>query len=285
MLTSRSEKQRVVSAAVACGLRSSLRWKLPLMAGAALASLASSANAAASLRGLGVACSGNSPGRFLVTSDGLTSEALQAEFRSMLGPDVAKKHMWYVPTAALAEGGSQSFVEAKAASLKKDYGLASVKVIDVAKVKGQALTQAVKSMPSLDVIYLEYGNTYYLRYHLRDSGGDELVRDSVRKDAIVVGASAGSIVLGRTVQTAFWKNWDDRTAGGTINVDWDNETVAAGLNLLGGRAVFPHANGPYAVRQWQDEQAQKYGHTDFEVIKLADGQGFVLDSFRPRMVG
>ena len=90
-----------------------------------------------------------------------------------------------------------------------------------------------------------------MRHHLRESGGDKLVMELLDKGSIYVGSSAGSIVGGRTIQMAFWKNWDDKTAEGTISVDWNNPDLARGLDIGGGRSFFPHANGQYANKQWQ----------------------------------
>lgn len=223
--------------------------------------------------------------RMIMTSDGLTTAALEAEFRAMLGEHPERKHLWYVPTAAYGQGLKAGFAESQAADLQHKFGLGSVKVVDVAAFKHQALSQELSALPSVDAIYLEYGNTFYLRHHLRDSGADRLLQYYLDSGSVLVGSSAGAIVLGKTVQTAFWKNWDDRTAGGTISVDWDSPDLAAGLNILGGRSIFPHADGQYAAVSWQLEQEERYGHGDHEVVKLADGQGIVLNGPTARRVG
>ena len=77
---------------------------------------------------------------------------------------------------------------------------------------------------------------------------------------------------------AFWKDWDDRTADGTIDVNWTDAALAAGLDLGGGRSFFPHANGQYADARWQQQQAERCGHTDHEVVKMADGEGWSSES-------
>ena len=129
------------------------------------------------------------------------------------------------------------------------------------------------------------GNTYALRHHLRQSGGDVHVYQAIDAGAIYVGSSAGSIVAGKTVQMAFWKNWDDKTAEGTIAVDWDDRDNASGLDIAGGRSIFPHATGPYARKSWQDAQAKKHGHDDHEVIRLPDGEGYVIDGDKAYQAG
>mmetsp|Transcript_80422 Transcript_80422/g.217836 ORF Transcript_80422/g.217836 Transcript_80422/m.217836 type:complete len:91 (+) Transcript_80422:12-284(+) len=75
-----------------------------------------------------------------------------------------------------------------------------------------------------------------------------------------------------------------RSAGGRISVNWSDPGQAAGLDACGGRSFLPHANGRYADRRWQDAQQRRYGHMH-EVVRLADGQGFVVDGPSTRLVG
>ena len=56
-----------------------------------------------------------------------------------------------------------------------------------------------------------------------------------------------------------------------------DKEVAKGLDIAGGRSIFPHASGQYGKESWQKAQAQKHGHTDHEVVALADGEGMVLE--------
>jgi len=163
------------------------------------------------------------------------------------------------------------------AQIKKELNLGKIEWIDPEYVTGETLRQAVQQLGRVDVVYAEMGNTYNICHHLHKSGGAELVRELVMsKGAVYVGASAGSIMAGRTIQMAFWKDWDDRTCEGTVSCDWTNPATAQGLNIAGGRSIFPHANGQYAQKEWQEMQARRHGHTDHEVVPLADGEGLVI---------
>ena len=62
-----------------------------------------------------------------------------------------------------------------------------------------------------------------------------------------------------------------------MSADWSDKEIAKGLDLAGGRSIFPHANGQYASKAWQEAQAKKHGHTDHEVVALADGHGLIID--------
>ena len=222
--------------------------------------------------------------RLILTSNGLTSAALQEQFRKWIPSDPAQCTVWYIPTAPLRDGWSRAQVAGQVATLQRTFGLGKVESIDVEYVKGAALREAVGKLGKVDVIYAEMGNTYNLAHHLGESGGDELVRELVAGGALYVGASAGAIMAGRTVQMALWKNWDDQTCEGTVSKDWNDKEVARGLDLAGGRSIFPHANGQYASKDWQRAQAQRHGHTDHEVVPLKDGTGLVIEGGSMRVV-
>lgn len=214
--------------------------------------------------------------RLLLTSNGLSTSTLQTELMKLLGGNAADKTCWYIPTAPLRDGWSEGQARQAMAGVKRDCGFRRVEWIDPEYVKGDALRQQVHNL-KIDCIWAEMGNTYSLNWHLWNSGGAELIKELVDGGAVYVGSSAGSIMAGRTCQMAFWKNWDDKTCEGTVSADWADPNVAKGLNLAGGRSIFPHANGQYASPEWQAKQAKKHGHTDHEVVSLADGQGIIIE--------
>lgn len=170
-------------------------------------------------------------------------------------------------------------------AIQRSFGIGRIEWIDVEYTKGDSLRAAVQHLGKVHCVYAEMGNTYNLAHHLGNSGGAELVRELVlSKGAVYVGASAGAIMAGHTVQMALWKNWDDQSCEGTVSVDWSDKQVARGLDLAGGRSIFPHANGQYASQAWQAAQARKHGHEDHEVVALADGQGLVVEGTEARLV-
>jgi dipeptidase E len=63
--------------------------------------------------------------------------------------------------------------------------------------KKEGLTEALKDF---DVIWLGGGNTYYLRWALRESGFDEISKNLLDKGITLAGGSAGALVLGPTLE-------------------------------------------------------------------------------------
>merc|ERR1719469_1782513 len=220
--------------------------------------------------------------RILCTSNGLSSEGLMREMQNLLGAGTAgTKTCWYIPTAYIGEGGPP---DGQAREIKQQVGFKQVLATDIAKVQGEELKRQVEELqPSC--IYLELGNTYYLLHSLRASGADELILKAADEGVLIVGASAGSICLGETAQIGFWKGWDDRECMGIEDV-WGDWEQARGLQLLGGRCIFPHAQGQYGDKAWQAAQSRKHGHDKMEVIPIKNGQGVVfVGDEEPRIVG
>mmetsp|Transcript_13480 Transcript_13480/g.25724 ORF Transcript_13480/g.25724 Transcript_13480/m.25724 type:complete len:113 (-) Transcript_13480:203-541(-) len=73
---------------------------------------------------------------------------------------------------------------------------------------------------------------------MRRSGFDAVCKRMVQDEGCVyVGLSAGGIVAGRHIGTAFWKGWDDPSI---VGLDWTLPSNLEGLGLLPNHVVFPH---------------------------------------------
>ena len=62
-----------------------------------------------------------------------------------------------------------------------------------------------------------------------------------------MGQSAGAIVAGSTIRPAYWKGWDDPSAGGSLEeVEWTDEKLKC-MGLVPNRAFFPHYDEQWAA--------------------------------------
>lgn len=83
------------------------------------------------------------------------------------------------------------------------------------------------------------GNTFYLQAAVLASGFSTVAQKHLRGGMPFVGQSAGSIIMGKTIATAFWKGWDD--PGAVPHLDFEREPeLSRGLDVLEGRSIFPH---------------------------------------------
>eukprot|EP00466_Bigelowiella_natans_P004522 jgi/Bigna1/79934/fgenesh1_pg.66_\ len=91
-----------------------------------------------------------------------------------------------------------------------------------------------------NIIYVDGGNTFRLLHHMRRSGFIEICRRlCFEQRCVYVGISAGAIVAGADISTAFWKGWDDPTI---VDQDWSQPSALEGLRLLPNHHFFPHYN-------------------------------------------
>ncbi|KAG7374634.1 peptidase S51 family protein [Nitzschia inconspicua] len=97
------------------------------------------------------------------------------------------------------------------------------------------------------LIYVQGGNTFWLHHCMEkgDWGKDLVAACCVSGDAttssgaVYCGVSAGAIVVGNSMQTACWKEWDDPSVapGKECYDDWKD---VIGLGLAGSVSFFPH---------------------------------------------
>lgn len=57
-----------------------------------------------------------------------------------------------------------------------------------------------KKLAGKDVIWLGGGNTYYLRWILKETGADEMIKELVKNGKVYAGWSAGAMVAGPTLR-------------------------------------------------------------------------------------
>lgn len=124
-----------------------------------------------------------------------------------------------------------------------------------------------------DALWVRGGNTFMLRHALRRSGGDDLVVDRVRRDAIVyAGYSAGPCVLAPSLRGL--EDCDDPEA---VVRTYDAPVVWSGLGLLE-HAIVPHIDSPgHPETDLVAVVARHYREQGVPHTTLRDGQALVVD--------
>merc|ERR1712032_883694 len=180
----------------------------------------------------------------------------------------------YISDAAVGEGFDMKdlFIRFRAELAK--IGVLRIIPVELSFISPMSLT---KLLEGADCVYVEMGNTFYLRYHMHTSGLDKVLPPLVRHSGLVyVGASSGAVVAGRSISTAFWKGWDD-TGKGQV---WDLSRIGYdGLNLLpGGQSVFPHYGA-----QWTSLVEAKRGELDHGLLVIHDWEVHLLGNSVERL--
>lgn len=130
-----------------------------------------------------------------------------------------------------------------------------VEEIDIEDKNEKELREMLKDK---DVVYVQGGNTFYLLKHVRESGFDKVIKESIEKGKIYIGVSAGSIIAGPTIETAGWCDPDKNNIGLTdlvglslvpflITVHYDLKDESVIKNEI--------ENSKYPVRILTDDQA------------------------------
>lgn len=106
-----------------------------------------------------------------------------------------------------------------------------------------------------DFIYMIGGNTFYLLKEIRECEFDVKLRNAIENDVVYVGSSAGSIIMGNTIETARDKNKyiDD----------------FMGLKYING-IIIPHAN---RRKEYIEEQKKKFKD---KIYPLYDNHGIII---------
>ena len=135
--------------------------------------------------------------------------------------------------------------------------------------KSQALRE---KLTQKDVIWLGGGNTFYLRWILRATGADEIIKDLVSHGKVYAGWSAGAVVAGPTLQ--YFDTMDDTNEAPEVILD--------GLQLTD-IVVVPHLDNKDF-----DEDAKKANQqlkqTGYHTVTLRDDQVMVIKGEERRII-
>ena len=273
--------------------------------------------------------------RLILTTRGISTPELKTRFSAMMeaahaaGPltvAVVTTAMVCPQLSKLRAADGSSSMELALAERREVAAAASKALVAEAGLSDDAnllLIDAAVDQPAemedalarSSCIFVLGGNTFFLMHHMRRSGLDALVRRRVDEGAVYVGMSAGSIIAGRSVATAFWKGvraaplCTSRTTGQSralispdspaavlltrvlgvsetvsqwddprvCECDWTPPGAVDGLGLVPDRSFFPHYE-----ETWRDLVATHSPSLDHEVTTLSQyGGAFVVDGPAP----
>lgn len=157
-------------------------------------------------------------------------EAMKDELLKLLQKPAYDVTVAFITTASKPEENNDYMQ--KDLKLMEEVGF-NVEQIDIEGKKEQEL---MKILELKDIIFVEGGNTFYLLNAMRKCNFEKVIRKLLRRGIVYIGSSAGSIVAGKTIKTAGWKD-QDKNIVGLKNLK--------GLNLVP-FDIFVHYNPEYA---------------------------------------
>lgn len=140
-----------------------------------------------------------------------------------------------------------------------------VELIDLEEHRLGERRDLTARLENADVIWLGGGNTYYLRWILRKTRADTIIRGYIKRGKVYGGGSAGAIVAGPTLNHF-------QLADEPSRID---EEILEGLNLTR-RVVIPHWNNEKYGDIMRDAK-EKLESDGFETLTITDDQAVILN--------
>jgi dipeptidase E len=132
----------------------------------------------------------------LLTSAGM---AMKEEIQKLLQKPAYDITVGFIITAAKPEQ-DLTYVKKDWVIMREEMGF-NVEEIDI---EGKKEAEVMKMLQLKDIIFVEGGNTFYLLKAMRKCNFKRVMKKLLKLGKVYVGASAGSIVAGRSIKTAEW---------------------------------------------------------------------------------
>jgi dipeptidase E len=189
----------------------------------------------------------------ILTSTGLSNPRIAKRVREFFGVEsdiLIDKKAAIITTASEDKEGNEFALLTH--SQLSQMGFGQVEFFDIEK-------RYARELLDFDLIYVNGGNTYYLLDWTKKSGFDDVVKEFLKKGGLYVGASAGSLIAGISIEVLNFVGGDENFVG-------LKDFSAIGLI---DKAIVPHyTDGDEAAILEYEKR------TRFEVVRLADGMGF-----------
>ncbi|MDX8365520.1 Type 1 glutamine amidotransferase-like domain-containing protein [Cytobacillus sp. IB215665] len=129
--------------------------------------------------------------KLLLTSNGFYNDSIKNQLLKLVNREVNEKKVAIITTASPYKEKNKYAQKAKE-DFKK-MGFQNIHFIDLEFESPESLTQQ-------DVIYINGGNPFNLLFHSKKSGADNILRQLVSKNVVIIGVSAGAVLLGPNIK-------------------------------------------------------------------------------------
>lgn len=203
----------------------------------------------------------------------LSSQAIspgqRGAFLNLCGKEASDIRLALIENAADVDSGSKAWLYQNRTVIMS-HGF-RVDLVDLNEYRqGSGLLQRLEAC---DVIWLGGGNTFYLRWILRETGADEMIQELVRNGKVYGGGSAGAVVAGPTL----------KHFGEADSPDEAPRVILQGLALTD-IVVVPHwAREDYGpIMERAEQRLQQDG---YRTLHLTDNQAVAVDDAVIKIVG
>jgi dipeptidase E len=203
--------------------------------------------------------------KLFLYSSHLISDGHRSALARLIGKPLESVNLAAVTNAADPERDSGRWVRASVDSLG-----CRAEIVDL---RSRGATDELRSrLSGKDLIWLCGGNQYYLRWVLRESGADGIIRELVDGGTVLAGWSAGAIVAGPTLR--FMEHLEDLSVV--------PEVITDGLGLTDA-VVLPHFDVP-RFADGMERARQSLDEAGFRTVPLLESQAMVVDGSEEQIV-
>jgi len=201
--------------------------------------------------------------RIFLTSNGFFTETIKGEFLATLQKQRINPKAVIITTASTLKEKNRF-----ALKTKNDFfemGIKHVDFIDVEVEKGDKLKE-------YNIIYINGGNPFRLLYFMKKSGADLILSSLSKQNTILIGASAGAVILGPSID---------------VVQHFSPELNEIGLNdytalLLTDIAIFPHYDREDVFKEdtgksIEDRLSEFEEWNNISVTRLKDDQYILIN--------
>lgn len=208
----------------------------------------------------------------ILSSTGITTPELATILSRLVGKPLAQINIAVINEASAVEPGDKRWWFNEMQNLSEVVG----GEIDVINLLALDIQTVEERMGFADAIYVIGGMTDYLMTVFERTGFGELLKNKLLNEKVYVGASAGSMVLGRRINTDGYKDMY-RKGEQDFNV---NEYLA-----LVDFSIFPHLNSTLWTRNRVDVIQEAAKGASYPVYAIEDTQAVVVNGDEVSFVG
>ncbi len=211
--------------------------------------------------------------KLILASQGFTTEEIAKTVENLVGKPLENINIAIINEAYVAkpETSSKRWLIKELSQIEKYIG----GIIDFVNLRAYNKIEVKRRLQNADMLYIVGGRNLVLPKLFKETGFDEVLKEFAQ-EKVVMGTSAGSIVLGRQIESdEYW-----RAKEGITSNQIENKTLGL-VNFN----IFPHYKRK-DYQKWDKSFLEKILLTNpFKVYAITDEQAIVYNNGEISFIG
>ena len=211
--------------------------------------------------------------KLVLASQGFTTDEIANKVAELVGKELKDINIGIINESYVAKSGNSSkrWLIKELSDIEKHIG----GVIDFVNLRAYDENEIERRLSAADVIYIVGGKQLVLGELFKNTGTDKVLK-KLAESKVIMGTSAGSIVLGKLIESRYY--WKERYG---INIDEikNNELELVDFNII-----------PHYMREdhlkWNEEFYKKVAEENsFPLYAITDTQAIIYNEGKIEFVG